>query len=1041
MWNNTSRVNHKNFANKMTHPHLKIRFLPQAILIKLGKLNTAGTPVNIVRPVNTADSKPIVNCSRPISNAFKREHSQVIRPFNKYSAYKKTIFNKMVNTIRAKDTTARESAVGNPQQKEYKEKGVIDSGCSGYMTKKNSISLIMKIMIVDLFPLEMAKAEFIAKPLRMKLVEILKTFITGIENQLDCKVKVTRTPHQNSVVEKKNTTLIEAARTIRPPLIDFMKPFGCPVTILNTRDHLGKFDGKADEGFFIGYSVVRNGPDWIFDIDSLTISMNYEPVVAGKQTNGIAGPKDNIVADQAEKKKEPKQEYILIPICTTDPLISQGPKDSVADAGKKATKVDESGVSNNGGQDDQVTRRTRRMKEAYWGQIDKTLFIKRHKDDILLVQVYVDDIIFGSTKKELSTEFEKLMHDKFQMSSMGELSFVLRLQVQQKSDGIFISQDKYMVDILKKFDFSTVKITSTIMEPNKALVMDVEAEDVDVYLYRLMIGSLMYLTASRPDITFVVCACVRFQVTPKTSHLLVVKRIFKYLKGQPKLGLWYPRDSPFDLKAYSNSDYAGAILDKKYTIREYVATANCYGQVLWIQNQMLDYGFNFLNTKIYIDNENTICIVKNPVFHSKTKHTEIRHHFIRDSYEKKLIQVIKIHTDQNVIDLLTKAFDGKGSTVSVESHHTPSGNPTISQPWHSSLSKVESLEIELKLTKQIYGATFTKLIKKDSSKQGRMIEDIDQDERVILVTPTKVSSQEDQPEDQLGVLSAAMILTDATTVHTYSRRRRAVSTGSGELQEEIDAAERQRMAQVYQAAQTFIEDEWENFRARVKTDGELTQRLQAEEREKYSEYDRIKMLFDLINQRKKFFAKQRVEAKRNKPMTQAQQRTYMSNYIKHMGSYTLKQLKKLSFEEIKKLFEATMRMIQDFVPIERKVDKEVSKFAGAKSSKRDAEEELDQGRMIWFNYGLWLKKDSVQQNLMMTKRVLWVEMKRLFKPDADDEPWKLQRYMHDPLKWRFYNTCGVYHVSTERGHDIFMLVEKDYPLTKGLMTVKLVNKL
>ncbi|GJX64356.1 putative ribonuclease H-like domain-containing protein [Tanacetum coccineum] len=233
------------------------------------------------------------------------------------------------------------------------------------------------------------------------------------------------------------------------------------------------------------------------------------------------------------------------------------------------------------------------------GTIDKNLFIKKDKNDIMLVQVYVDDIIFGSTK-------------------------------------------------------------------------------------RSMIGSLMYLTASRPDIMFAVCACSRFQVTPKTSHLNVVKRIFRYLKGKPKLGLWYPRVSSFDLEAYSDSDYAGANLDRKSTTggcqflgrrliswqckkqtivatstteAEYVAAANCCGQVLWIQNQMLDYGFNFMNTKIYIDNESTICIVKNPVFHSKTKHIEIRHHFIRDAYEKKLIQVLKIHTDDNVADLLTKAFD------------------------------------------------------------------------------------------------------------------------------------------------------------------------------------------------------------------------------------------------------------------------------------------------------------------------------------------------------------------------------------------------
>ncbi|GJW57968.1 putative ribonuclease H-like domain-containing protein, partial [Tanacetum coccineum] len=257
-----------------------------------------------------------------------------------------------------------------------------------------------------------------------------------------------------------------------------------------------------------------------------------------------------------------------------------------------------------------------------------------------------------SNKKSLCTEFESLMHKKFQISSMGELTFFLGLQVMQRDDGLFISQDKYVANILKKFDFCSVKTTSTPIETNKAFLKDEEAEDVDVHLYRSMIGSLMYLTASRPDIMFVVCACAR--------------------------------DSPFDLEAFSDSDYAGASLNRKSTTggcqflgkrliswqckkqtivanstteAEYVAAANCCGQVLWIQNQMLDYGFNFMNTKIYIDNESTICIVKNPVFHSKTKHIEIRHHFIRDSYEKRLIQVIKIHTDHNVADLLTKAFD------------------------------------------------------------------------------------------------------------------------------------------------------------------------------------------------------------------------------------------------------------------------------------------------------------------------------------------------------------------------------------------------
>nr|GEW38655.1 hypothetical protein [Tanacetum cinerariifolium] len=180
-------------------------------------------------------------------------------------------------------------------------------------------------------------------------------------------------------------------------------------------------------------------------------------------------------------------------------------------------------------------------------------------------KVYVNDIIFNSTNKYLSKAFEKLMKDKFQTSSMGELTLFLGLQVKQKQDGIFISQDKYVAKILRKFGLTDGKLASTPIDTKKPLLKDPNGEDVDVHTYRSMIGSLMYLSSSRPDIMFVVCACARFQVTPKASHLHAVKRIFRYLKGKLHLGLWYLKDLPFNLVAYSDSDYAGASLDRKPT--------------------------------------------------------------------------------------------------------------------------------------------------------------------------------------------------------------------------------------------------------------------------------------------------------------------------------------------------------------------------------------------------------------------------------------------------------------------------------------------
>nr|GFA48155.1 uncharacterized mitochondrial protein AtMg00810-like [Tanacetum cinerariifolium] len=217
------------------------------------------------------------------------------------------------------------------------------------------------------------------------------------------------------------------------------------------------------------------------------------------------------------------------------------------------------------------------------GKIDQTLFIKGQNGNILMVQVYVDDIIFGSTNKELCKTFEKLMKDKFQMSSMGELTFFLVLQVKQKDDGIFINQDKYVAKIFRKFGLTDRKSASTPMDTKKPLLKDPDGDDVDVHTYKSMI----------------------------------VNRIFRYLKGKPHLGLWYPKDSPFNLVAYSDSDYAGASLDRKSTMggyqflcyrlissqckkqtvvvtslteAEYVAAASYYAQVLWIQNQLLDYG-------------------------------------------------------------------------------------------------------------------------------------------------------------------------------------------------------------------------------------------------------------------------------------------------------------------------------------------------------------------------------------------------------------------------------------------------------------------
>nr|GEX36145.1 putative ribonuclease H-like domain-containing protein [Tanacetum cinerariifolium] len=541
---------------------------------------------------------------------------------------------------------------------------------------------------------------------------------------------------------------------------------------------IGKFDGKADEGFLIGYfvsskafrvfnsrtrivqetlhinflenqpNVAGSGPTWLFDIDTLTQSMNYQPVVAGNQPNSSAGIQENLTAGTGGKEVESVQQYVLLPLWSsiskdprntdaaafevkepesevhvppsssdktkkhvdktkimakgkspvelstgvrnlsgefekifvnntngvnavsttvttvgpnltnsTNSFSAVGPSNTVVSPtfkiGGKSLFVDPSHYPDDpnmpkleditysddeedvGFEDPDYPDKVYKLVKALYGlhqalrawyetlanyllengfqrgKIDQTLFIKKQKGDILLVHVSVDDIIFGSTNKELCKSFEKLMKDKFQMSSMGELTFFLGLQVKKKEDGIFISQDKYVAEILRKFGLTDGKSVSIPIDTKKPLLKDPDGDDVDVHIYRSMIGSLMYLTSSRTDIMFAVYACVRFQVTPKVSHLHAVKRIFRYVKGKPHLGLWYPKDSPFNLVAYSDSDYAGASLDRKSTTGgcqflgcrliywqckkqtvvatsssevEYVVVASYCAQVLWIQN-------------------------------------------------------------------------------------------------------------------------------------------------------------------------------------------------------------------------------------------------------------------------------------------------------------------------------------------------------------------------------------------------------------------------------------------------------------------------
>ncbi|GJU61414.1 ribonuclease H-like domain-containing protein [Tanacetum coccineum] len=376
----------------------------------------------------------------------------------------------------------------------------------------------------------------------------------------------------------------------RKPALSFMKPFGCPVTILNTIDHLGKFDGKADEGFFVGYStnskafrvfnsrtrivkenlhvqfsentpnIAGSGPNWLFDIDALTKSMNYKPVVAGNQSNGSAGTKacDNV--GKARVETVPGKDYILLPLWTQDPPFSSSSKDS-PDAGFKPSREEEKkDVEDPGNEDSEVPSteepRVNQEKDANVNStnnintvsptdnaagiednvVDENIVYgwadMNNLDTIILVSPVPTTrthkhhpleqmISFLALQRSLGTEFEKMMHKKFQMSSMGELIFFLGLQVKQKKDEIFISPRQK----------GGGKTASTPMETQKLLLKDEDGEEMEVHLYRSMMGSLMYLTSSRPDIITKTTAWNEFSSTMASAFIcLATNQKFNFSK-------------------------------------------------------------------------------------------------------------------------------------------------------------------------------------------------------------------------------------------------------------------------------------------------------------------------------------------------------------------------------------------------------------------------------------------------------------------------------------------------------------------------------
>nr|GEV25366.1 hypothetical protein [Tanacetum cinerariifolium] len=603
--NHAMRVNHQN-STRMTHPYFKMHVVPTLVLTR-----SRLVPLNAARPVTTVVPQTHVKQQRPVKHVVDKPHSPIKRLINHRLALKNSNFHQKVTTVKTKKVNVVQRTKGNwiwkskctildhvsrltsnPQQA-LKDKDVIDSGCSRHMTRNISY-------LSDFEKINGGYVAFGGNPKGGKITSKgkIKTGKLDFDDVYFVKELKFNLFSVLQMYDKKNNVLFTDTECVILSS-DFKLP---------DENH---FDGKADEGFLVGYSVhskafrvfnsrtrivhetlhinflenqtnvARSGPKWLFDIDTLTQSMNYQPVVTRNQPNHNACIKGNFDACKVVQEAESTLKYVLLPLWSTGSQMLRtqitnrvnaasapvtafrpnstnstncfnvaSPSDNVEEgidykeffapvARIEAIQTIEEEVyvcQPPGFEDpDYLDKVYKVVKSLYglhqapraWyatlanyllengfqrGKIDQTLFIKKQKGDIFIVQVYVDDIIFGSTNKELCKALEKLIKD---------------------------NQDKYVAEILRKFGLTDGKSASTPIDTEKPLLKDPDGEDVDVHIYRSMIGSLMYLTLSRPDIMFAVCTCARFHVTPKVSHLHAIKRIF--------------------------SDYVGASLDKKST--------------------------------------------------------------------------------------------------------------------------------------------------------------------------------------------------------------------------------------------------------------------------------------------------------------------------------------------------------------------------------------------------------------------------------------------------------------------------------------------
>nr|GEV72156.1 hypothetical protein [Tanacetum cinerariifolium] len=979
-----------------------------------------------------------------------------------------------------------------------------------------------------------------------------------------------RTPQQNGVAERRNRKLIEAARTMlvdaklpvtfwaeavntacyvqnrvlvyksqnktpyelfngRTPAIGFFKPFGCHVMILNTLDNLGKFEAKGDEG--TKDAASQDMKKYVSSLRYIALPNWFHEAHLESSTSNA---QDACKADASESSGN------FNPTATsTNPL---------------AVQIETLTVETPIPTDPEFPAKVYKVKKAMYGLHQAPRAWQR--GDFILVQVYVDDIIFVSSNPQLCREFEALMHEKFQMSAMGY--------------------------ILKKFGYSDVRSSNTPMDKENPWGKDGTGKDVDLYLYRSMIGSLMYLTASIPDIMFAVCACARHQVTPKECHLHAVKMIFRYLKGHPKIRLWYPKESPFDLVAYSDSDYGGATQDRKSTTRgchffgrrliswqckkqtivatsttkaEYVTAASCCGQgegsstptePHYTPSPEAQQTSSTTTSSPTLPSVTTapipiVTLSDTPILRQYTRRPRIAQSLalslvadepaspLRDVSEGEACPTDSgFEADQDRANIAKSSTLPHDSAPRVTSPTADEGSMQLKldeltalctslQRQHLEMvAKFEEQELEIhrlkarvKLLEDREGLVAEQ--SRDDAPKGRNLDereaaaervsDDTEDMATVLTSmdattvlasgvakvptgsgsiPTAGPPAAEVPTGSDVVPTAGLIFSTATMVTLYTRRKGKETMVESEtlkkkkFQEQLDI-------QMARQLEEEMEREDQRMSEQIARDAKVA-RIHAEEELQMmiNSLDRSNETVLKYLQEYKQFAED-LSTQQRKPWSKKQKRDYYMAIIKSNLGWKVKDFRGMTFEEIKAKFttesvkklktseevheevkspdevpEKKVKEMMQLVPIEEvyvealqvkhpiidwKVHTEgqrryrkITRFGGSSASyqffvdmlKHLDREDLNQLRAL-------VKESlSIRPPTSDKEMELWVELKRLYELDDKEQLWThTQNLMYAPVEWKLYDTCGVHHV-TAKDKEIFMLVEKDYPLRKGL---------